>query len=248
MPENIWQNFWMKQELIAGGPKNQEDLKMENDLRPDDEMAALLPFYVSGKLEADEHARVANWVATSDSGQRALQNALEEQHQVTSANESIPVPSGAMHKLLESLDAEPSRVSHLAVTRSLWAKLKDAFEIAPSQAAWAAAASLLLLVGIGIGTQFNPPGGQPFVVASGEDEQVAGRLAMVVFISDAPMSAITKALGDVDASIVAGPKGKATYLVRFNKHEGAENEQKRMEQLKAQTAIVKLLIDKGQAN
>lgn len=182
-----------------------------------DEIAALLPWYVTGKISAVDKARVDAYARANPEVQRHIALAREEADSVFTANSEIHVPHRALDKLIESIEQSPSvRLSSMKAsfldTAGAWLAA-----LAPRQLAYAALAAMLLLaVQAGaIGSLLQAPAGG-YQTASHSDAVGVGTFALVGFQPAAPQATLTSFLADNKIAIVDGPKAGGLYRVRIS--------------------------------
>jgi anti-sigma factor RsiW len=181
-----------------------------------EEIEMLLPWYVTGRLDGDDLARVEAYLAAHPEIARQLDLARTERDETVAANEALGSPSaGAIARLMAALPAaRPSRAAWLAA--GLLHPIRDLF-VAPTGGAvrWAAVAvaavvaietaALVALLSERTGT---------YQTASGEQSS-GGISVLVVFADEARVPAISQLLADFDANIVDGPRAGGVYKVRL---------------------------------
>jgi len=188
-----------------------------------EEIEMLLPWYVTGRLEASERQRVEQYLSLHPEMRRQLDLVEQERTETIAANEAI-VPPRSLHA--DALQARISAASSSAVSglaSSLLAAISGFFST-PTAAGvrWAtAAAALVVAVQMGVigslSTQLaRQPGGATFTTASGgAASQQDGTYALVRFADSATAAVISVELLQRDMSIVEGPKPGGLYLVRI---------------------------------
>jgi anti-sigma factor RsiW len=184
-----------------------------------EEIEMLLPWYVSGRLDAADRARVEGYLARDAGLRHQLDLVRAERQEVIAANEALRTPSaGALDRLMASLPPRrPSLAERLGLS-ALNQTVADFFA-APSVRGVrfaAVAAALLLLAQAAVITTLlvRGDGGGTYQTASGQNDD-KGVSALVVFAEDARLPAISRVLADLDASIVDGPKPGGVYKVRI---------------------------------
>ena len=185
--------------------------------RPDDDDAleALLPDYVTGRLDRDRAAAVEAWVAR-DPGTRAERVAFERALAQTIARRVDEIPADVgLDRLMARLAAEtaaeaPRRVAPAAPAEGLGARLRRWF--AGPQLGFALAALVVVQAGI-IATQVGTPGGGPVEYRSAGPAEVR-RAVRVAFAADASEAIVRRALIEAGATLVAGPSQLGEYWVR----------------------------------
>jgi anti-sigma factor RsiW len=190
------------------------------------EIEMLLPWYVSGRLDAGDRARVETYLARDAGMRRQLDLIRAEQQDTIAANEALRTPSaGALDRLMASLPHhEPSLAERIA-TSSVYQTFADFFT-APTvrgvRLAAVAAAVLLLMQAALITTLLvRGDAGGTYHTASGQVDN-KGIQAFVVFADDVRVPAISGLLADFDATIVDGPKPGGVYKVRIRSSDLSE--------------------------
>jgi hypothetical protein len=184
-----------------------------------DEIEALLPWYVTGRLDAREHARVERYVREHPEVQAHLALAREESDATVTANEAIKAPGrAALDRLRASVAAAPRRPSLGAAFGTLANRFSDWIAgLAPPQLALAAAvaALLVMLQAAAIGALVMERAGAPTYQTAG-GEQAAGESfeLLVGFADTATMGDIAALLKKLDARVVDGPRA-GLYRLRL---------------------------------
>ncbi|MCW2283308.1 anti-sigma-K factor RskA [Rhodoblastus acidophilus] len=203
-------------------------------------LAELAPFYVAGRLEAEERAEFERALAQDAELARNVEAARAEREEIIALNEALPLPSArAAQKLFEMIEAEPvSFWSRL----DLGARLANVFS--PRALGWvAAAACLLVAVEAGFLAKPAPAPGE-YATASREEAGLDGRFALVAFAPEATMEKIAAFLAGQEAQIVGGPRA-GFFQVRLGGKEMSEDEAaKKLEALRA-SGLVKFAQKKG---
>jgi len=180
------------------------------------EIEMLLPWHVTGRLDAHEARRVGEAMARNPELARQYAAIREEYAETIALNESLGAPSGgAMQKLFAAIDAEPARPTK--VSPWLSTGIRDFFAcVSPRSIAWSAplaAVALLLLAGM-IGAMLMKTEAPTYLTAAmSMNEPVARPLAeqppraLVRFAPDARISDVTALLASYQASILDGSKG-----------------------------------------
>jgi anti-sigma factor RsiW len=190
-----------------------------------EEVEMLLPWYVSGRLDADDRARVESHLARDADLRQQLDLIRAERQEAIAANEALRTPAaGALDRLMATL---PPRQPSLADRLGLSALYQSAAEFfaAPTvrgvRFAAVAAALLLLAQAAVIATLVVRGDGATYHTASGQTDG-KGVSVLVVFAEDARLPAISRLLADVDATIVDGPKPGGVYKVRIRTSDRSE--------------------------
>ena len=199
--------------MSTSDPKNQNGQGAVELLTGDDEIAALLPFYLTGGLEPKDRALVEEWLAEDPRAADALARLEDERAQVVAANEAITPPAGALGKFMQQLDDVP-RSKHLSSmstkTSGLLQGLLAPFQLRSAGLAWGLSAVLLAVaIWQGILLTNRGPASDDYVTASDPKAQVtSGPSALIKFTPAATIAQITTVLRQADAVIASGPKGR----------------------------------------
>jgi len=193
-----------------------------------DDIEALLPWYVTGRLDEADRERVDDWLArdASQGGSLARQLAhLEDDRRVTLAvNDAVRLP--------QSLSVEAGMAAALArrrpAARSSAGWFGDAvaavrgFFVAPTPAGarWAGAAALVI---IAIQSAFlitllpGAPTQPSYETASGQKGAAteAGTFALLRFTDGATMKDVSSTLSGLGMAIVSGPKPGGLFRVKI---------------------------------
>lgn len=203
-------------------------------------LAELAPFYVAGRLDAEERAEFERALAQDAELARNVEAARAEREEIIALNEALPLPSArAAQKLFEMIEVEPiSFWSRL----DLGARLANVFS--PRALGWvAAAACLLVAVEAGFLAKPGPAPGE-YATASREEAGLDGRFALVAFAPEATMEKIAAFLAGQEAQIVGGPRA-GFFQVRLGGQDMSEDEAaKKLEALRA-SGLVKFAQKKG---
>lgn len=181
-----------------------------------DEIEALLPWYVSGKLDAKSRARVERYMDAHPDVRAHLALAREEADATVAGNEAIPAPGPqALARLRASIATAPYHKPFLA---QISQRIADWISsLAPPQLALAAAAAalLVLLQAAAIGALVLERAGAPTYQTAGDDEiSLEGVELLVGFTDSASMGEISAVLKQIGAVVVDGPKA-GLYRLRL---------------------------------
>jgi hypothetical protein len=184
-----------------------------------DEIEALLPWYVTGRLDAREHARVERYVREHPEVQARLALAREESDATVTANEAIKAPGrAALDRLRASVAAAPRRPSLGAAFGTLANRFSDwVAGLAPPQLALAAAvaALLVMLQAATIGALVLERAGAPAYQTAGGEQTTGDSIELLVGFADtATMGDIAALLKKLDATVVDGPRA-GLYRLRL---------------------------------
>ena len=184
-----------------------------------DEIEALLPWYVTGKLDAQSRARVERYMNAHPEVKAHLALAREEADVTISSNEAIAAPRPqAFDRLRASVAAAPRRKPLAAVLTELSDRFADWLaDLAPPRLALAGAVAALLIViqAAAIGTLVMERVSTPsYQTAAGDETPAKGFELLVQFSEGATIGEITDLLKRLDGDIAGGPKA-GLYRVRF---------------------------------
>ena len=182
-----------------------------------EEIEMLLPWYVTGRLDAADLAKMEAYLAAHPEVARQLDLARTERDETVAANEALGLPSaGATARLMASL---PAARPGWAAMRALRGGLQQVGDLlaAPTANAvrWAALAAAVLIAvqGIAIVSLLNERAGTYQTASGGQSGD--GFALLVTFADDAKATAISQLLTDLDGSIVDGPKAGGVYKIRL---------------------------------
>lgn len=206
-----------------------------------DEIEALLPWYVSGKLDATERARVERYVEAHPEIHSHLALAREESDVALAANEAIAPPGPrALDRLRTSIAAAPRRRPLFA---QIFERLADWISgLAPHQLALAAAAAALvfMLQATVIGALVLERAGAPTYHTAGGDDIAGDTFDLLVGFSEtATVGQISAVLKQLDAVVVDGPRA-GLYRLRLP-DEGDEARKAAIERLQKSGLVTAVL-------
>jgi anti-sigma factor RsiW len=180
-----------------------------------DEIAALLPWYVSGKISAVDKARVDTYASAHPEVRRHIALAREEADAVFAENQEIAVPRDALDKLRTSVATSPSARLH-AVQATLLDRIGVFLGgLSPRHLAYAVVAAALAIAvqAASIGALLQGQGGYQVANAPGV-ETSNGSFALVTFQPAAPAGTLSAFLAENKFTIVEGPKAGGLFRVR----------------------------------
>jgi hypothetical protein len=178
----------------------------------------LLPWYVTGRLDSADRAKVETYLACHPSAALSLDRVRGEREQTVAANEALrSLPAGAF--AIPASSASRAGVIQRA-RRGLRQRAVLEFFRQPSphlvRAAAVAAAALVIAQAAAIGWLLLRDRPITYQVASGENAR-DGIYALIVFADEARATEIARVLAEFDGSIVDGPKPGGVYKVRLGK-------------------------------
>jgi hypothetical protein len=192
---------------------------MSDELSERDEIEALLPWYVTGKLDVKSRVRVERYVKAHPEIGAHIALAREESDATIAANEAIPAPrSQTLDRLRASLAAHPRRKPLGVMLGEMSERFADWIaRLAPPKLALvaAAAALIVMLQAAAIGALVLQRAGAPtYQTAGGEQTVNEGAELLVGFSEQATIGEITALLKRLDAVMVDGPKA-GLYRLRL---------------------------------
>lgn len=223
---------------------------MSTEPKIDDDIIALLPFYLSGRIEADDRARVERWIASDADAMSILAKVEDERAAVITSNEEIVAPAGGLQRLMSDIANTPQEFSAKTAVRSGWssllANIMRPFEAAPKELAWGLCGLLLMVSAVqtGLLVSGNQGTSSGFELASGEKIALAGR-AIVMFAPDAKLADMQSALAGVNAVIVNGPTASGQYIIGFESGETLPPLAERFAILEKNTSLISFIAKMG---
>jgi hypothetical protein len=228
---------------------SKRDEEMEQPISLQDEMASLLPFYITGRLGLRDQMRVEQWIEESPRGQKALENAYADQRASIDANEAISSPSGALGRLLKDIDSEPSQAWSNYVGGNALSWAMSWLNIIPSTLTWGAVAALLLVTVIQSTLLLTKDIDAPYEVSSGDKGNALlhadkGISVFIRFAPDTGINDISTLLHSVGAMIIDGPRGKNTYIIHLQDDKNLPSIKKRLANLGKRSDLVHFIAEK----
>ena len=216
---------------------------------------ALLPWYVTGKLDAAGRAQVDAYLARHPGMRRQLALVEEDRDVVQRVNAAIVPPRTLSADRLLERARGPARA---AGAKSAWATALEAardFFSAPTATGmrWAAAAAVVVMLAqaavIGGLMRDRPqdrPGGGYETASGGAGQTAEGARVLVRFQPGATIEAMTAALEKQGMRIVDGPKPGQLFVVRIGEAAMSDAEKTaRIAKLQQMTALVAVVLPMG---
>lgn len=182
-------------------------------LEPQD-VEELLPWYVTGRASRDEDKGIEAALKTMPDLADKLAQVQREREAVALAAEAVePAPPETLQRLLQQVETTRQwRVPPIENQGEAGGRLKGVLGRSTIwQVAFAAACVAIVALGIRV---YNPPAPGELQVA-GNISHADGATLLVTFQPAATAAGIAALLGEVNASIVDGPKPDGTYAVRI---------------------------------
>ena len=227
---------------------SKKDERMERPITVQDEMASLLPFYITGRLGFRDQMRVEQWIEDNPHAEKALENAYADQRASIDANESIASPSGALGRLLKDIDAEPSQAWSNYVGGNMLSWIASWLNVIPSALTWGAVTALLLVTAIQSSLLFTKGEQKPYEISNGGSGQNnsadKGISAFIRFAPNTGIDDISALLTKAGAMIVDGPRGKNAYVIRLRKDKKLPSIKDRLTSLGKRSDLVHFIAEK----
>jgi anti-sigma factor RsiW len=180
----------------------------------------ILPWYVNGTLEGDEHEFVARHILRCQSCADEVVRCQSIATAVRSAEEATRMPSPEhLASLMERIDRGSASAApeHWRIRVREWIeKIRLAFQETPSLLRWALAAetaAIVLLAAAIILQASVAPSFYRTLSAAGSGPEPGRVHLQVVFADDITEREIRALLSSIGATIVAGPTPMAVYIV-----------------------------------
>ena len=195
-------------------------MTIENEILSEaDEIAALLPWYVTGKISAEDRAKVDAYAERHPEVRKHLVLARDEADVTFAVNQEIAPPKAGLDKLKASLASSP-----VVRLKSAQASLLDRVGtwlggFSPRQLAYAGVAAALAIVvqSASIGSLILERAGPGYQVANGPSVEAGkGTFALVSFQPAAPAGTLSAFLADNKFAIIEGPKAGGVFVVRVS--------------------------------
>lgn len=207
-----------------------------------EEIEMLLPWFITGKLDAADNARVEAALARDPVLRRQVDLVREEQGATIAANEAIAAPRTLTVE--NGMQAVAARTSLGARQRAagLMDRLRAFFTMPSPRAvrfATAAAVAVVLLQAATIGTLLSQR--EDYATASGGAAR--GATVIVKFVDGASAQAIAGTLQGLNMSIVDGPKPGGTFVVRLGPESLSQADRRsRIEELRKASGVIGLVV------
>jgi hypothetical protein len=217
------------------------DERLEN-LSERDEIEALLPWYVSGTLDAKSRARVERYMEAYPEVKAHLALAREEADAAIASNEAIAAPGrDALDRLRASVAAAPRRKQVAGLLSEISDRFADWLSgFSPPQLAFAGAAAALVLAlqaGVIGALVMERVAAPTYQTAGGGEETGEGLELLVGFSPTATAQEITDLLKGLDAVVTDGPKA-GLYRLRFPGAKESDEDRKKAIEALEQSGIV----------
>ena len=211
-----------------------------------DEIEMLLPWYVSGRLDVADRAKVDAWLKREPMLARQLALIQNEQTEAIRSNEAVTIP--ATVTVARAMEHMPTpRVTARGVLNGFFNPLRSFFTSPTANGvrwATAAAAVVIFVQAAAMGTLVSRQTSAGYQTASGGTALVApnGRFALVRFADEASVKSVGDALSQLKLTVVDGPRPGNLFRVRVgDKSMDAAQYEERLSTLRALGGIVVLV-------
>ncbi len=213
---------------------------IDEQLSEREEIEMLLPWYVTGKLDAADTARVATYLERHPDMRRQLALIAEESTATIAGNEAIR-PRFASTEALLARTATPTSAAKSWLSGIVDA-VKDLFQApTPGAVRWAAAAAAVIIFvqAMAVGTLLTRESGSYQTASRPGTEAQMAPVAMVAFTDQASVGAIALMLYDHHMRLVDGPLPGGFYSVRFADQPSPDEQQRRLASVTHRKDIVR---------
>jgi anti-sigma factor RsiW len=195
----------------------------------DSEAARLLPWFATGRIDAEDAARVEAHVASCPAC-RADLAAQRELHGLMQAGEKVEYsPQPSLQKLMSRIDELDREIAPAAATPVVSAAASSTTPpVRAGLPRWLVAAVVLQTIGLGtLGALLwqhadgRNAGAEYVTLGSVEAGPGPAPLVRVVFAPDTSLAGMAALLGAVRADIVAGPTEAGAYTLALHPNAGA---------------------------
>lgn len=211
----------------------------------------LLPWHVTGRLEASERESVDAYLASHPDAEFHLGLIREERDVTVAENEALGgAPAGVLARLHQRIEEEDgAALERAAAKTSIMEGLRDLFTLqAPAlRYAGIAAAIVIMVQAAAIGVLVAPSDRiGPYEAASHKEEGLArkGTRLAVAFQDRATAGDIAKLLEEIGGNIVGGPTPDGMYTVRVSdKKLAGEELDQLITKLEARRSVIQLVAE-----
>ncbi len=216
--------------------------RTDEHLSEREEIEMLLPWYVTGRLDAADTARVAAYLERHPDVRSQFPLVRDEQMATVAGNEAIQarLPSAEM---LVAQTATPSQMAASWLSRVLDGARSLVTAPTPRAVRWAgaAAAVVILVQAIALGTLLTRDAPR-FGTASGPAIEMVQTSATIAFADGVSATQIARFLSEHRLRIVDGPLPGGFFGVRFEDEATADEVQRRLSAVAARKDVVKALL------
>lgn len=218
---------------------------------PRHEVDLIAPWAATDRLDREDAAALERLLADDPMLVDRIDFALEERDETIALNEALPAPSNAAReKLFAAIDAHEAKRAPKAAGVMAWLSEKLA-SFSPQTLAWGATAAALVIAlqaGVLTGTILGGGGEATYQTASDGSATAPqpGPTGLVSFQPTATAADVEKALKEVGAEIVGGPKPGGVFVIRVAGATTAEELEPSLKRLRDHADVVKFAAPGGQ--
>ncbi|HWV83218.1 MAG TPA: hypothetical protein VNZ50_17455 [Hyphomicrobiaceae bacterium] len=216
---------------------------IDEHLSEREEIEMLLPWYVTGRLDAADTARVEAYLAQHPDMLHQLALIAEEQTVTVEDNEAI-------RPRLTSAGAIVARTQAPGSAMRAWFdgvvdSVKGLFQApTPGAVRWAAAAAavIICLQAAALGTLLTQNTGGYHTASRPGIEGEQAPVALIAFTDRAPIADIARVLAENRLRVVDGPLPGGFFSVRFEDHATGEEQKKRFDAILARKDLIRAVM------
>ena len=211
-----------------------------------DEIEMLLPWFITGKLDAADMAKVEAFLAKEPAMRRQLDLIREEQAESILVNEAVKLPRGvSVAKGMDYVVAKSAGLQARQAGTGLLEQIRGFFAMPTAKGvryAAIAAAALFLVQAAAIGSLWSGAGG-PELAGGPGFPMAAGTIANVRFKDGVTVADASNALLALNMAIVDGPKADGWFTVRLDTKALSETERTaRLATLRQRSDVILLAV------
>ena len=215
----------------------------QEQLSERDEIEMLLPWYVTGRLDAGDTARVAAYLERHPDVRSQIPLVREELSATVAGNEAIRARLASAETLIAGAASPTERVLSW-LSRTVGTAMGLFTAPSPGTVRWAAAAAavIICLQAAALGTLLTRDGSTYGTASRPGIEATQPAVAMIAFADDASATRIAQVLDEHRLRIVDGPLPGGFYGVRFADEATAAEQQRRLGAIATRKDIVKAVL------
>jgi anti-sigma factor RsiW len=207
-----------------------------------DEIELLLPWYATGRLDRADHDRVESYLAGHPEMRSQLELIDEDRVSTVTGNEAVQPPRSMTVDRIMAAATRGTSTGAVGWTTCI-RELLAMPTAGPLRFATAAAALVILVQGVAIGTLMKLRSDAHYQTASGSGAALDGSFAIVRFAEGASAKAIAEALAALDMTITDGPKPGGLFTVKIGpKTLSAAQQAERIASLQKQSGVISLVM------
>jgi hypothetical protein len=216
---------------------------IDEHLSEREEIEMLLPWYVTGKLDADDTSRVEAYLAQHPDMLQQLALIAEEQTVTVEDNEAIRPRLASPGAIVARTQAPGSAVR--AWFDGVVDSVKDLFQApTPGAVRWAAAAAavIICLQAAALGTLLMQDTSSYQTASRPGIEGEHAPVALIAFTDRAPIADIARVLAENRLRVVDGPLPGGFFSVRFEDSATGDEQRRRFDAILARKDIIRAVM------